>query len=115
MKVDLYFCNDCRKFFPVRDRHVTDGHVQEWVDCELCGSEEGAFWIREINTESRNWILIGGDSYWAFDESFMHWLQEQKMSAEDDSGEDFEDWIQKHEKEDELFQLDMDAVREVCH
>lgn len=105
--VDLYFCNDCRKYFRLTDKHVKDGHIQDWVDCDLCGSEDGAFRIHDIKPDEQNWIWCGADICFGLPESFLRKVWEEN----EDGGEaGFEEWIESNDND--LFKLDMDAVRE---
>ena len=108
MRVDLYFCNDCRKYFLLEDKHVRDGHIQYQVDCDCCGSKRGAFLIRNVNLESRNWVPVDSISAFAMDEDCMRYFH----SSGDDSGLEFGDWLVKYG--DGIFELDMDEVRRVC-
>lgn len=108
MKVDVYFCNDCRKYFLLEDKHVKDGRVSYQVDCDCCGSERGAFLIWNVNLESRNWVLVDDISGFSMDENFMRYLH---SSGEDDCLS-FVDWLVKYG--DRFFELDMDVVRKVC-
>ena len=108
MKVNVYFCNECHKYFLLKDKHVKNGRIQAYVDCDVCGSKLGGILIRDVNMESRNWVLADGLASCALDEGFMSLIQQ----SGDSSDLEFCKWIESHK--DSFVELDMDAVREVC-
>lgn len=107
--VDLYFCNDCRKFFRLSDKHIKNRHVQDWVDCDLCGSEKSASRIHDIDPSMQNWIYRGTDICFALTEKF---LRNVWSAQEDNESMSFEEWI---ESANNWFKLDMDAIREAVN